>query len=758
MKMFTEFVTRYRKTVILLILILTGFFIYQMPQITIDNSINNMLPADHPARETFDKVSDTFGNSDILVVAMHADSLFSRSALTQVCELTRALESVPGVREVRSLSTARYMRGTDWGMEVEDLMPEPPATRQAVEDLRFKVGQNGIYEGTIISEDRSYAGFVLRLTKDADDESVYKEVQTTLDRQPNATELSVAGSPAVNAIMADSMKHDLTRLLPFVLILVLVSLYFSFRSLQGVLLPLLTVLVSVIWTLGLMALLSIPMAMVSTILPVLLIAIGSAYGIHAINGYYESLLRRLSQRKAIVEAMDHVGKAILMAGLTTVVGFGALALSSVSQIRSFGLFTAFGVAVALLLSVTFVPAILALLKVPDRIDPVDGETSHSLLDRVLIKLATVNLRYKKGVILAGIALFFFSGIGIPRLAVETNTLRFFPAHSNIRQATEVINDHFGGSENLSLYLRGDMKDPEVLRRMLRIQAYADSLEHVGFSISIADYVAEINKALNGNDPAFRRIPDSREAVAQEILLYTMSGDPGDFEQVVDYDFRRANISIRIESVNSRELDLLVDQIEQYARSQAGETLQVDVTGSSYLFKVLTDLLVHGQIYSLIASLGLVWLIVTILFRSVTAGGFSIIPLTLTIALNFGLMGWLQIPLDTATTMLASMAIGIGVDYSIHFLSRYRREVQHTGDHSRAAVTTTHTSGKAIFFNAIAVTSGFVVLLFSTFRPIQTLGLLTAFTMVTASLGALTILPALLSGLKPKFLSRNHQNT
>ncbi|HKJ67970.1 MAG TPA: MMPL family transporter, partial [bacterium] len=519
----------------------------------------------------------------------------------------------------------------------------------------------------------------------------------------------------------------------------------------------LTVLISVIWTLGLMSLLQVPLAMVSTILPVLLIAIGSAYGIHAINGYYERLLHRAPKQTALVQAMQHVGKAILMAGLTTMVGFGALATSQVSQVRQFGLFTAFGVGSALLLSVMFLPAILMVMKTPGKIDALDDDRSHTFLDKLLMRLARYNLQYKKVVVLSGVVLFVLSIAGIPRLAVETNTLRFFSADSEIRQATGVMNDHFGGSENLSLYLQGDMKDPEVLRRMLAIQEYAEGLDHVGFSVSIADYVAEINKALNDNDPDYRRIPDSREAVAQEILLYNMSGDPSDFEQVVDYEYRQANVSIRIESISSRELGALVENIETYAKEQAGDLLTVELTGSSYLFKVLTDLLVRGQIFSLLASLALVWIIVSLIFRSAAAGGFSIIPLTLTIVLNFGIMGWLGIPLDTATTMLASMAIGIGVDYSIHFLSRYRHEVQDTDDFSRAAVNTSHTTGKAIFFNAAAVTMGFIVLLFSSFQPIQTLGALTAFTMLTASAGALTILPAALSGFRPKFLrNTNHQ--
>jgi len=759
MKKLTRFVTKYNWYTIIVILGLTVFFGSQMPKVTIDNSIDNMLPAEHPAKKLYDRVDETFGGSDILVVALKSDSLFTRKTLQQIYDLSYDFQMVEGVDDVMSMATGKEMTGTDYGLEVNDLMNEVPSTPDDITKFKQTVLNNEMYEGTIISENGEYAGFVIQLLSDAEDEPVYRGVQKVIAAQPNADTFSIAGAPAVNTEMTTSMKHDLTTLFPFVILLVLLSLYFSFRSLQGVILPLITVLISVIWTLGLMALLQIPMAMISTTLPVLLIAIGSAYGIHAINGYYESLIETHDKQQALILTMSHVGKAILMAGLTTIIGFGSLATSQVSQVRQFGLFTAFGVSSALVLSIIFIPAVLMVMKIPkDR--GTDPEDEHeSWLTRLLTGLGKFTIRHSKAFVVAGIILLLLSVAGFPKLVVETNTLRFFKPESNIRQATEVINDHFGGSENLSILVEGDIKQPAVLNRIMDIQEYAESLDHVGYSISIADYVAEINKALNNNEPEYRTIPASRDAVAQEILLYEMSGEPSDFEQVVDYDYRLGNVSIRMESVSSSKLGTIVNDIEAYAGKDTLSDFQAKVTGSSYLFKVLTDLLVKGQIWSLITSLGLVWLIIALVFRSFPAGGYSIIPLSLTIAINFGLMGWFNIPLDTATTMLASMAIGIGVDYTIHFLSRYRVEVQRTGDYAQAGLITTRTTGKAIVYNAVAVTMGFIVLLFSSFRPIQTLGALTALTMVTSALGALTILPAVLNVIKPKFLlAKQESNT
>jgi len=336
-----------------------------------------------------------------------------------------------------------------------------------------------------------------------------------------------------------------------------------------------------------------------------------------------------------------------------------------------------------------------------------------------------------------------AAIGATQLTVETNTLRFFRPETPIRQATEVVDQDFGGSENLSVVVGGDIKSPDVLNGMLAFQAWADGVEAVGYTASIADYVTQINEALHDNDPMERVIPDTRNAVAQEILLYEMSGDPSDFARVVNYNYERARIILRMESLSSVELGELVRSVETQAAESSGGNFDVEVTGSTYLFKVLTDLLVNGQILSLVVSLLGVALVVGLLFRSVRFGLLSMIPLGFTITFNFGIMGWLGIPLDTATTMLASIAIGIGVDYTVHFLSRFRRGRSEGHKPTEAVAETIQTTGKAIVFNVLAVAAGFAVLLLSSFGPIATLGAMVAFSMGISGLAALTLLPAAL---------------
>jgi uncharacterized protein len=730
-----------------ILLLITGFFLAGIPQLEINNSVDSMLPVDHPARLLYDDVNDTFGGTDVMVIAVHSEDIFSEATLTQVLELTEAFQRLPGVDEVVSLSTAKRMDGEEGTLVVRDLMPTVPERAEERDDLRAYVADQEMYVNNIISSDGFYAGIVVELLPDVDDGAVYASLRQVIDEQENASDICVAGGPAVNAEMTTSMKGDLVQLIPFVLLVLAIVLYLSLRTVAGVILPLAVVLLTVIWTAGLMAWLGIPMAMISTTLPIMLIAIGVADAIHILTDYYAGLRGGEEKRSAIRTVVKHIGLAIVLTSITTLVGFLSLGTSPVQQVMQFGLFVGFGVMAALAITLTLIPAALELWGSPRF--RMRKATKPSFSTCGLTSLSRFVVKRRKALLIVGGILFVLAAIGGTRLAVETNTLRFFRPETPIRQATEVVDLSFGGSESLSIVVSGDIKSPDVLNGMLDFQDWATALPEVGYTASVADYVTQINEALHDNDPAERVIPQTRNAVAQEILLYEMSSDPSDFARVVNYNYEQARIVLRMESLSSSELGELVQQVEDEVIRSANGQFDVGITGSSYLYKVLTDLLVSGQILSLLVSLLGVALVVGLIFRSVRYGLLSMIPLGFTITLNFGIMGWLNIPLDTATTMLASIAIGIGVDYTVHFLSKYRRELRAGRTSHDAVGETIQTTGRAITYNVMAVAAGFAVLLFSSFGPIATLGALVALSMGISGLAALTLLPAALMATEAK---------
>jgi predicted RND superfamily exporter protein len=723
------------------LLVVTAFFLAGIPRLAIDNSVDSMLPSDHPARLLYDEVNDTFGGTDVMVVALESEDLFGEHSLAQIANLTDVFGRIPGVDEVVSLSTAKRMDGKEGTLIVRDLMDVVPDSAEARDALREYVLNQELYVNNIVSSDGRFAGIVVELLPDADDSAVYSQLMQVVDEQENADSIFVAGGPAVSAEMTSSMKADLVRLVPFVVLVLAVVLYLSLRTLSGVVLPLAVVLLTVIWTAGLMGWLGIAMAMISTTLPVMLIAIGVADAVHILTEYYAGLRSGEEKGSALRSVVHHIGMAIVLTSVTTLVGFLSLATSPVQQVMQFGLFVGFGVMAALVITLTLMPAALEIGRGP-RVSGTKKRNKRSH-QAPLELLGSVVVKRRRAILVIGGVLFVLAAIGATQLTVETNTLRFLRPETPIRQATEVVDQNFGGSENLSVVVRGDIKAPDVLGGMLEFQAWTDGLDAVGYSASIADYVTQINEALHDNDLSERVIPATREAVAQEILLYEMSGDPSDFARVVNYNYEQARIIMRMESLSSTELGELVDSVETQASEGSGRVFDVEVTGSTYLFKVLTDLLVNGQILSLVVSLFGVALVVGLIFRSVRFGLLSMIPLGFTITFNFGVMGWLGIPLDTATTMLASIAIGIGVDYTVHFLSRFRRERSEGHEAAQAVTETIRTTGKAIVFNVLAVGAGFAVLLLSRFGPIATLGALVALSMGISGLAALTLVPTAL---------------
>ncbi len=733
-------ITGFPKTTIIAVLLVTLFFGFWIPSLEIDNSVDDMLPSSHPAKELYDEVTETFGGTDTIIVAYRDDDIFSQETLSKINELTKQFGQVEGVDEVQSIANAKKLEGSGGSLSVSDIIPESGVNPEQIPEIEEYVTNSRTLKGTVLSSDGKYAGFMVELSEEASDSSVNSDLKEIINEEKDPENFYVAGGPAVNAEMTSSMQNDLVTLIPIVVGVLALVLYLTLRTAGGVYIPLSVVLLSTIWTLGFMALTGTEMSMISTTLPVMLIAIGVADAIHILNDYYHRLGEGVKLDKAIDTVIKHIGTAIVLTSVTTAVGFLSLVTSPVSQVGEFGLFIGFGVIVALIISVTWIPALLSLTSHAKGKREGSGEEEHGKQgSEILANLGEFVVGHKTLILVVGVLILGVAAYGATLLTVETNTLRFFRPNSDIRESTDVIDESFGGSENLSVVVNGDIKDPEVLNGILELQEQLGEIEEVGYSMSIANLITEINNALTGE----KGIPETKNGVSQEILLYEMSGNSSDFEQLVNYDYDKARINVRMSSVSSSKLAEVIDKAESEAGEIAGEKFDVQVTGSSYLFKVLTDLLVKGQVISLSIALIAVAVIVGLIFLSVRFGLLSMIPLGFTIGVNFGLMGLLGIPLDNATTMLASIAIGIGIDYTIHFISRYRLEIEEGESPESAVIGATRTTGQAISFNAIAVAIGFGVLLASSFTPIATLGALVALTMVLSAGSALTLLPAAL---------------
>ena len=941
------------RLIITIVALITLFFAAQLPRVQFDNDLVSFVPKEHPTRIAFEAMDKLYQTDLTIVVGVQNPhgSILTTDGMELVHRLGEQFAAIEGVSEVTSLFTTDFIFGDEGGMRVAPILEEFHGTPIDVAQLRERLTAWPAYDGAFVSADLSSTQILVAVENALgamDEQRVYFEVRAIVDAYgASGYRFYVAGEPALTTLVSSNILTDLALLIPLVVIAVIAALIIFFRRAAGVLLPLVTVLIATVWTVGLMALFGIKISVIASIIPVLMIAVGSAYGIHIVNHYFE--LGRTTP-DAVFETLRTVGVPVLMAGVTTVAGFISLVTSEVAPMRSFGLFTAVGVAVALTVALTFVPALLLVLK------PAAVRREHTG-GAFLLTLYNYFGRRTSRILLLTLAIVLLSALGASRVVTDNELVAYFKEHTEVRQADRFLREQFLGTRSFNINVIGgnpaDLTRPEVLHAMDELASFLRSRHPNAVSsvLSYADFIKRMNQVMHvgvpspfvaglslteptlHTVPAYRTEPalgaegaapvapaadttnfgsfgggftgegftdsgfsadgfgtdgfsggftadgftadgfsaegfgsgavstspggttapgagaaepstprpdssasaasgtaapaatprgiatnaagstapapaalvgpevmaayleralalspgqaiDGRELVrqlhrvtnyqgaayyeiptdparyqaqsaaelqnliAQYLLLYSGSLDSWSDDAL---EPTQARMSVMLRTTGNVETRQVVADVRRFVAERFPADISIEIAGVAIVETALTDLIVNAQLWSMALSLVLVFLIVAFTFKSAVAGLFGVVPLTLTLLVNFGVMGFFGIKLDISTAMVASIAIGIGIDYSIHFLSAYHRERRLTDDVQAVEVRVLSTTGKAIIFNALSVAAGFAVLMFSQFNPLMYMGILIALTMITSSLASLTVLPVLLDLVKPKFL-------
>ncbi|MCK4796250.1 MAG: RND family transporter [Spirochaetes bacterium] len=746
MKKIAKFITRFPIAIMLFILIISGFSSYGIRYLKINTNIKDAIPDSMEVKKFYNEVEEIFSSGDAIIVGVFTENIFNKDTIGLINKLTKEFEKIEGIDKVISPTNVDYMEGTEWGLEIDPIIEEIPETKEEIENFKKKLLSIKLYKGMIVSEDYKVAGIIINLEDNCNESKIYKKIKNIISQENPKDEIFIAGEPSVLALLEITMIKNLKHLIPIVLIVIFLILYLSFRSIRGVLLPLLTVSVSTLVVLGIMGYLRIEISILATVLPVLLIAVGSAYGIHLVNRFYEDIANGLGKREAVVETVSHTGLAVLIAGVTTIIGFASLALSGLKTISIFGLMSSLGIIIALCFSVLFIPSFLMILPVP-KIKKNQKE-NEGFTEKILKGFASIIYEKRKIVVILFIIFFVLSIIGMLRLKIDVSMVNEFNKKSEIRIADRFINEYLLGTNNFSVIFEtkneGGIKEPALLNEMLNLQKFISKKEFVGGSSAITDFIMEINKTMNEGKEKFYRIPESRELVAQYLLLYSMSGDEEDLNNFVDFNYKKARMLIFLKTSAISDIIQFKKEIKKYTEEHFPKDVNVRISGFSELLITVNDILIKSQIFSILCSLILVFIIVSITFKSLIIGCVSAIPITLTVIFNFGLMGLFGVELNVETVLIASIAIGIGIDYTIHFLSRYEVERAILNNNKEAMIATYKTTGKAILINAITVAGGLLVIAFSDFRGLKYFGIFIAITMITSSFNALSILPVILN--------------
>ena len=762
---------------IISILVVTVFLGYSIRNIKVDPDITSSLPQNIPEKRLYDRMNEIFPSKDMVMIAIEADSLFSPKTIATIFEITRQLEDLPDVYSVISPTNVRIISGTEEGLDVREILSEPPKTREEIEKYRYTLFHSDLPIENLISKDGRMAGIMVFLKNTVKPEDAAEEVMQFVDSLKTDLKVYVTGKPVLTVYMGRGIARDMGLLFPLVIVLIIVILWLSFRSWRGILLPLGVVIIANIWTVGLMALLGVPISHSTNLLPILLASIAVADGIHILHRYYDSVRPNRSAKEIVLGVMEELNMPVMLTSVTTAFGFLALNTSRVGSVGDLGEFTAIGVLAAMVFSMTFIPASLSLMRLPKR---VIQREHNPVLRRIFAaygRFVVEKKAYLMGFILLVI---LWSVAGFPQIHVENNTINYLPKGHPARVAYEEVNRHFAGTTFLTVMVECDepdgIKDPRVLREMAALEEFLRKQPHVGATLSIADFIRRMNKVMHADDPAYDRIPadtvvehgtewvqengrwvekpvtfkvPGKELIAQYLQLYEMSSKPEDLANMVNYNYQVARINAFIDTESSNVLRDLDHKVRAYIRKNF-HSAKVELTGTSELFLAINDLIVTGQFRSILVSLLLVTLVTSLAFWSVRIGVLNAIPLFFAMVFNFGFMGWAKIDLNIVTMLTSSIAIGVGVDYAVHFIHRYRWLLRNM-DEDDAVRHTMVEAGVPIVINAVTVGLGFAILMLSTFISVRYMGLLITLAMFTSCFGAISILPTIFVIFKPKFL-------
>ena len=560
----------------------------------------------------------------------------------------------------------------------------------------------------------------------------------------------LAGLPVAEDTFGHEMFIQMGVIAPLAFLVILILVFLLFRKAIFLLPVGMDAMFTVIWTMGLLIGTGNTVHIMSSMIPVFLMPIAILDDIHLLSAFFDRYRALGDKRRALLEAIKPLYRPMFFTSITSAVGFASMSMADIPPVRVFGLFVAFGIMVAWLFPIMLAPAVISLMneeKLKKGI--LQGSDNPTFLDRFLKSVGRFSFSQARVVLILTLAILAIGIIGVLRIQINDNPVRWFKTGHPMRVADNVMNRLFGGTYMAYLVAEGaeaeTIKRPEVVSYLDRVQAHLEADPLVGKTSSVADIVKRINLVLHDNDNTYYKVPDSEEAVGQFLFLFQSSGNPDDLDNFMDSQARQANIWVQMKGGDNKEMEKVEQSLADFMRiNPPPEGITLRWTGLTYINKVWQDLMVFGMLKAILGSFIIVWLLMVIEFRSLVLGFLSMIPLSFAILLSYGLVGWVGKDYDMPIAICSSLALGLAIDFAIHFLQRFKahyalsRNLEETNDYMFAE------PGRAIARNAIVISLGFLPLVVSTLTPYVTVGVFFALLMAFSTLATLFLLPAALS--------------
>jgi len=714
-----------------------------LPLVRFDNSVDVFFNKKSKSYIDFENWKRQFGSDQVVIIAFSDDDIFTYQNLSLIANLTEELEAVENVRKVTSLTNVNDIVGDKEDFIVKPFIEEIPRQKQALGRLRQSALANPLYLDAIISKDGTATAVMVELENRATDDDAYKkealEAIATVAKKTFGPDRKhyISGLAAIEHYYAAYMQDDIKRSVPLILVMIILILVISFRNLVEVSLTLASVVTSLVATVSLFYLLGYSVNNVTTIIPPTILAIAVADSIHvAAEG--------LRSQATVRELMGRLLLPCLLTTLTTVAGFLSLTVSDVLPIRQLGLIAALGVLLAFAITFTLLPVLLSLYRRGAFTKATPSAATAAGGSKVFINALSDFVKNRKSaIILITAILAVLSMAAASRIRAETSVIEYFRRDSPIYQATRFIEEKISGVHFLNISLQAGeddfFREPQALSYIAELEAFSSGISAVDDAVSAADYVKEINKSFHNEDEAFYTIPASRNLIAQYLLLYGAT----DLNDYIDSRWQWATIRLRLKEHSTACLAKIIDTIRSYLREHPFAGVTAEVLGQTVLEVETNEAVTRGQVQSLAIAFIVIFAMMFMMFRDVRLGTASIISNLLPLLVMFGIMGACGIRLNSATSMIAAVGIGIIVDDTIHFLYSFK-EAYAGGASAEASVRLAlHEKTRPIILTSIILFFGFIVLIVSRFTPTFYFGLLSATLMASALAADLVVLPAVL---------------
>ncbi|CAA6810486.1 MAG: Predicted exporter of the RND superfamily [uncultured Sulfurovum sp.] len=767
--------------VLLVLVLLLALPIAHVPQIKMDTSTEGFMHDDDPVLLTYNDFREQFGRDERIIIAIEDENIFSLDFLTKLKSMHKEIEStIPYLDDVTSLYNVRNTRGEGDKLITDDLLENFPKTEQELAQIKEQAMASHFYKDLLLSQDGKVTTMVIEtdayshvgeqevsvedefsegfgdeatqntvvdrgFLSDQENKELISALYGVLEKyEAQGLKMHVAGSPVVNNALKAQMRADMQKFMRITFLIILVFLFLVFRRLSAVVYPLLVIVFSLMTTIGLMAWSGVAFKLPTQIVPSLLLAVSVGATVHILSVFFDRFNANGDKKEALSYTMGHSGLAIAMTSVTTAIGIGAFAGSEVAPIADLGLFAAIGVLVSLLLTLTLLPALLSITKLKAK-----EKVEAGKIDNLMKNLAVIPVKHTKKVLFGSLAVVLLSFLAASTIKPSHDPLTWFQEGHKNRVATDAIDTHMNGTVTIEVVIdteeENGWKNPERLAKLDKLSetliTYKDDYTHVGKVVSLATIVKETNRALNENQESFYTIPKDQNLLSQELLLFENSGSD-DLEDVVDSQFSKARMTIKLPWAGAVEA---YDALE-YVKQTCEETFKDEKVSTTGMMPLLINTF-SNAVYSSVESYFIAGIAITfmmmLILGSMRLGLISMIPNLAPIIVGLLVMYLIDAPLDMFTLLIGSIAIGLAVDDTIHFMHNFKRYYLQSGDTLQAMEQTFFTTGKAMLITTIVLSLGFFSYMAANMISVQNFGILTGSVITFALLSDLLLAPALM---------------